>query len=66
MIRLKKWNSFTEERRKEKLLTGLYTFIPTNSYGIPTGYFRDEDLVMVLRERKAEPGVVQFILDMLE
>ena len=66
MIPLKQWNAFTPKRREEKLATGNYTFIPTNSYGMPTGYFQDADLIEVLRRRKAEPSVVQFILDMLE
>jgi hypothetical protein len=66
MIPLAQWNHFTTNRRAAKILSGEYTFIPSNSYGIKPGYFRDADLVLVLRERKAEPEVVQFILDMLE
>ncbi len=66
MIQLKRWNALPEKLRREKAASGLYTFIPSNSHGIPTGYFQDADIVMVLRERKAEPKVVQFVLDMLE
>jgi hypothetical protein len=66
VIQMNQWLHFTAERRKEKIASGKYTFIPSNRYGIPSGYFTDSDIVLVLRERKAEPGVVKFILDMLE
>lgn len=66
MIKMNQWLHFTEERRAQKIASGIYTFIPDNDYGVPSGYFRDEDLILVLRERKAEPRLVQFILDMLE
>lgn len=66
MIKMTQWLHFTAERRAQKIASGIYTFIPDNDYGIPSGYFMDRDLIVVLRERKAEPKVVQFILDMLE
>lgn len=66
MIQMNQWLQFTADRRAEKIASGKYTFIPSNGYGIPEGYFQDSDLVNLLRERKAQPHVVKFILDMLE
>ena len=66
MIPIKQWEAFTPARRKEKLLSGAYTFIPSNSHGLKEGYYLDSDIVLMLRHRKEERSIVDFILDMLE
>lgn len=65
MIHEARWANFTTIVRRKILADG-YTFIPSNRHGIEPGYYSAQELVMILRRRKAEKGVVQFILDMLE
>jgi hypothetical protein len=60
---MNQWLHFTAERRAQKLASGKYTFIPSNGHGIPEGYFLDADLIKLLRERKGQPSVVKFVLD---
>lgn len=64
MITEKQWLAFSPKRRREKL--PFYTIIPKNRLGIEPGYYTNDDLIVMLRRRKADAAVVQFILDMLE
>jgi len=41
-------------------------FIPENSYGIPEGDVTRNQFTALMRQRKSEPEVVQFLADMLE
>lgn len=66
MITLKQWQAFTPERREVKLASGVYTFIPSNSYGLVEGYYLNDDIIVMLRKRRSDPHIVKFILDMLE
>jgi len=66
VITNRQWLAFSLERRTEKFATGLYTIIPSNDFGIVPGYYRDEDLMLVLRERRRESAVVNFILEMAD
>lgn len=64
MYTAKQWNAITQARRQE--LLGTHTYFPRNRYGIPEGYYRDGDVVGLLRKFKKQPETIQFIADMLE
>lgn len=65
MICEERWQNLPKVMRRRMLAEG-YTFIPSNQYGIEPGSYSSRDLITILRRRKAEKSVVQFILDMLE
>lgn len=65
MICMERWLNMTMIVRKRLIRDG-YTFIPANRYKLEEGYYSAIDLLLVLRRRKGEKDVVQFILDRLE
>jgi hypothetical protein len=66
MIPVIQWKAFTPARRKEKMASGKYTYIPPNDLGLFEGFYLNDEIVLMLRKRRSDPHVVKFILDMLE
>jgi hypothetical protein len=66
MITRQKWVELDPTERKKNLASGNYTYIPPNTLGLVEGFYLNDDIVLMLRRRRADPQVVKFILDMLE
>jgi len=43
-----------------------FVFVPTNDYGISTGYYSRDEFADLLREHRDNPDVVWFLADLLE
>jgi len=47
-------------------LVTAHTFIPTNRYGVRSGYYHQRDIVKLIRSAAKRPATVRFIADMME
>lgn len=59
MLTPKQFATFTPKRREE--IRDNYVFIPRNRHGVRSGYYRDRDIVSLLRTHSREVDIVLFV-----
>ena len=59
MLTPRQFSTFTPKRRAE--IRPAYIYIPQNSYGIRSGYYRDQDITRLLRDHRRKAKVILYI-----
>jgi len=65
MISATQWENFPKVVRQKFIRNG-YVYFPENKHGLREGCYSPSDILLMLRRRKTEKEIVQFILDRLE
>lgn len=60
MLTPKQFATFAPKRREE--IRGKYIYVPRNRHGVRSGYYRDEDIVALLRTHSHDMEIVLFVV----
>lgn len=63
MLTPRQFDTFTPKRKQE--IRHMYVFIPRNDVGVRPGYYRDGDIVHLLRQRYRSKRTVLFVANVV-